>query len=356
MTTIREATAADGPSLIAFLGETPVRAGTEFVLDRGPDFGALLRLRGLSRTFIALQEHRVVGAVTALWHEGMDGDAGLRLGEIVDLRVTPELRGTRLASRLLERAAAALAQAGADWVLCLIGDRNREAVRLVSGRAGFPALRELSRYASVHFPVWRAPQGRPRAPFTVRPATSGDAPALAALSCATVVGRRFAPPTLFPWPDPDGTHHAWIAEDKRGRPIGGLVVWDPLSVRRIRVRRYSSADQMLRVLMWLGSLLGVAGPLPQPGDTLRLWASRWLGAVDHPSQVTDALVRAAMRAAATADQHVLQINLEVRDPLLPMMPGFPRSSYWSTLYGCPLRDDVPNPVESSICHADLALV
>jgi len=356
MTVIREASATDGPALVAFFRDTSVRAGTEFVLDRGPDFAALLRLRGDARTFIALREERIVGAVTALWHEGLDGDQVRQVGELVDLRVAPELRGGPAAVRLLARAAAALEEVGADWVLCLIGDRNREAGRLVSGGAGLASLAPVSRYASVHYPVWRVPRRRPPGGLSVRRAAAEDTPVLAELIRETATGRRFAPATLFPWPDPEGAHHAWIAEDGSGRPIGGLVVWDPMAVRRIRVRRYSPGDQILRGLMAFASLFGAARPLPSPGEPLRIWASRWLGARSSPAFVTRALVREAIRAAAAAGQHVLQLNLEARDPLLPALPVLPRSFYWSTLYGRPLRDAGPMLPEAGICHTDVALV
>jgi hypothetical protein len=356
MTVIREASATDGPPLIAFFRDTPVRASTEFVLDRGPEFGALLRLRGHARTFIALQEERIVGTVTALWHEGVDGDRVLQVGELVDLRVAPELRGSPAAVRLLARAGAALEEAGADWVLCLIGDRNREAGRLVSGGAGLPSLAPVSRYASVHYPAWRLPGRRHPGGLSVRRAGPEDGPVLAQFVCETAAGRRFTPATLFPWPDPDGTHHGWIAEDIGGRPIGGLVVWDPMTVRRIRVRRYSPGDQVFRGLMAFASLLGAAKPLPDPGEPLRLWASRWLGARSRPALVTRALVREAIRAAAVAGQHVLQLNLEARDPLLPLLPALPRSFYWSTVYGRPLRDTGSMPPDAAICHTDVALV
>jgi hypothetical protein len=355
MTLIREASPADGSRLVAFFRETALRASTEFVLDRGPDFDALLRIRGHWRTFVALEGERVRGSVTALWHEGLDGDKVLVVGEIVDLRVAPEARGGPAAARLLGRAREALEETGADWVLCLIGDRNREARRLVSGGAGIPPLAALGRYASVHYPAWRIPRWAAPGGISVRRADAGDARVLAELARETSTGRRFAPTTLFPWPDPSGTHRGWIAEAPTGQPIGGLVVWDPMAVRRIRVRRYSSADQVLRGLMALAAMVGAATALPKVGEPLRLWASRWLGARSSAREVTSLLARTAIRAAAEEGQHVLQLNLEERDPLFGLLPALPRSCYWSTLYGRPLREPGTGVTDAAICHTDVAL-
>jgi hypothetical protein len=355
MTVIRPAAESDGPTLIAFFRETPVRAGTAFVLDRGPDFQALLRLRGEARTIVAVRDERIVGSVTALWHSGVDGDRVVRVGELMDLRVAPEGRGGRIAARLLEGAAAAFDEVGADYVLCLIGDRNREAARLVMGGAGLPALHPVGHYASVHYPAWRVPTRR-HPDVSVRPAVPADAGVLAALVEETVTERRFRPETLFPWPDPRHSHHGWVAEDGSGRPIGGLVVWDPMAVRRVRIRRYSAQDQLFRGLMAFGSLLGVARALPRPDEPLRIWASRWLGVRESPRGAVPLLIRTALRDSATAGQHILQINFEEQDPLFRFLPGLPRSVYWSTLYGRPLRGGRVAPVDAGICHTDVALV
>ncbi len=356
MTRIREASAADGPALVGFFRKTPMRAGTEFVLDRGPDFHALLRLRGQSRSFVALRGEGVVGAVTALWHDARDGGRDLRVGEIVDLRVAPEARGGPVAARLLGEVARTLESVSAGWVLCLIGDRNRDAASLVSGGAGLPPLAALARYVSLHYPVWRVPPPSRRASIVVRPATDDDAALLDRLVRETTPPRRFAPAALFPWPDPDGMHLAWIAMDSAGRAVGALVVWDGLAVRRIRVTRYSLSDQLLRGAMAAGAWFGGAARLPPTGEPIRVWGSRWLGARAGDPAAVKALVRAALRAALEAGQHLLQLNFERNDPLLPWLPALPCSAYWSTLYGRRLgREQADSPGEA-IYHADVALV
>src|SRR6185437_8041075 len=115
MISVREATPEDGRALIDFLRMTPLSAGTEFVLDRSPDFSALLRLRGTSRTFLAVSHERLAGTVTALWHDARDGRGRVRVGEVVDLRVAEWARGSRAVARLLGAARDAFAEAGVDW-------------------------------------------------------------------------------------------------------------------------------------------------------------------------------------------------------------------------------------------------
>jgi len=355
---IREAGPDDGPTLVRFFLETPMRAGTEFVFDRSPDFEALLRLRGRHRTFVALSGQTIAGSITALWHEGYDGDRALRVGEIIDLRVATWARGGTLTARLLAAAREAFSSERTDWVVCLIGEHNRDAIGLVAGKAGFPPMKPMARYASVHFPAFRVPAVAKRGGVHVRAAGPKDAELLMGLARELDAPRPFRPPHPFTWPDPAGQHQGWIAVSAEGRPLGALITWDGMSMRRIRVVRYSAADQLFRAAMAVASRVGAAQALPSPGGSMRLWASRWFGVVESNARAARVLVRTALRAAALAGQHVLQINLAEDDPLRRALPALPHSVYWTMVYACPM--EAPGAVtlhdDGRMCFADLALV
>lgn len=358
MITVREAVPGDGPALVALLLRTPMRAGTEFVLDRGPEFDALLRLRGSYRTFVACVDGRPVGVATALWHDVRDGATTVPVGEIADLRVAVEMRGTPVAARLLHAVRDALDDAGVAWATCIIGEKNRPAVTLARGGAGLPALEPLTRYASVHYVAWRRPGSGPSGDdVEVRVAAGTHVPALDVLMEESLRGRRFVPPPPLIEPDPTGAHRSWIATDRQGVPVGGLVVWDGQAVRRIRVMRYSSVGRMLCLATRLAARAGIAACLPSPGGVLRVWASRWLGVRRGGQPVVRALVRAALRDAAEEGVHVVQVNLAQLDPARQMLPGYPRYTYWSTLYGRQLDGrSVPASSDGAVYYADLAFV
>ena len=353
MITVREAHPEDGPDLIALFLTNPLRAGTSFVLDRGPDFFALLGLRGCHRTFVATAGGRIVGTASAVWHEALDGAATVRVGEIADLRVAEEARGGRAAVLLLGVVRDALVAGGAEWAVCLIGDRNAPAVRLVSGGAGLPALEPLERWASVHYVAHRlAVPGRRSG---VREAGPDDSGILESLRAATPAA-RLAPPGFSEWPDPTGAHRGWIAEDRGGRPVAGLVTWDGNAVRRIRIAGYRLADLPLRAGVAVAARCGLACPLPGGGGVLTMWASRWLGARREAVAAVPDLVRAALALAARSRINVVQINVGERDPVLRALPRLPRSTYWSTLYGRRLTGGPLERTAADRFHADLARV
>jgi hypothetical protein len=352
---IVEAGPADGPRLAAFLLENPVGAGTDFVLDRSPDFNALLGLRGRFRTFCACEGNHLVGTATALWDERTDEGVSVRVGELVDLRVASASRGGRTARHLLAAALRAFEEADVQWLCALIGDDNRAATSLVDGKAGFPRLAPLTRYVSVHLIAARIPfptGGR----VEVRSATTEDAHVIRETSARAHRGQRLTPTRPFEWPDSSGRHRAWLASGVDGEVIGGLVVWDGFDVRRVRVMRYAGADHVLRLVTGGLARLRLATPLPPPGGALRMWASRALWNDHGHAAVTRGLVAASLRAACLSGVHVVQLNFPEGDPLLGHLPPYPRSSFRSTIHGARRDGRHGHEAPSAAFFSDLALV
>lgn len=354
---IVEADASDGPRLCAFFLDNPVGVGTDFVLDRSPDFNALLRLRGRFRTFCACEGERLVGVATALWDERKERDSTVLVGEFADLRVAATARGGRAARQLLAAVVRAFDEAGVEWMCAVIGDDNRAARSLVEGKAGLPRIAPLTPYVSVHIVALRTPLRR-KGHVTIRTATEADTDVIGDAVRRLHGPLRLAPAVPFDWPDPTGRHRAWIAAGANGEPIGGLVVWDGDDVRRVRVVRYAGADRLLRLFTQVLSRLRLVASLPPPGGALSMWASRALWNDEGSPAVTRALIAESLRTAAASGVHVVQLNLPAGDALLGQLPAYPRSTFRSTLFGA-RRDGVTTDADGSDpsgFYADLSMV
>ncbi|MEQ1692126.1 MAG: hypothetical protein ABMA00_12630 [Gemmatimonas sp.] len=352
---IREATPDDGAQLIAFFQRTPMSAGTAFVFDRGPDFFALLALRGSSRTFLLFDGDHLAGTATALWHATGSPGQEIVVGEVVDLRVADFARGTRAAWQLLGAVREAFSAAGVMWVSCLIGGENHVATALVHGRAGLPSLTMRRRYASVHYVACR-PLRRTSRHWVVAQASPADTHVLGQLLSSTPSAWRGGAVEASAALDLTTRSTAWIARDSVGRPLGALRLWDGESVRRIRVLRYQPRDLPLRLFSRAAGMIGRGVALPPRGGVLRTWASRGFALVASNPDLVRALVCSTLHAAVDSGRHVVQINLDGNDPLLDMLPRFPRSTFWSTVFGAPFGSWSPdNHLSLTNSHADIAL-
>jgi hypothetical protein len=354
---LREAIADDWPELANFFLTAPLHSGTSFVLDRRPDFGALPALRGKFRTFMVFQEGRLAGTVTALWRPARSGARSTTVGEVMDLRVAPWARGGRAMLHLLRATHEVFVAERVDWIVCLVGKHNRATLPLVAGRIGLPRLTRLEDFASVHFIAGKIPRLVASTGVTVRAAEAADASLIAGFCAAQEAAECFAPPESIAWPDPTARHRAWLAFDPDGAPCGALVTWDGDAVRRVRVMHYPASDLPLRIAIGLAARLHLTNPLPAPGEVFGIWATRVVAVGRGGSRTLRALLDTALRDAAAAGRSALQLNLRARDPLLQRLPLYPRSTYWTTLYGgrCD-GGSIPDRYLTEHYYADLARV
>jgi hypothetical protein len=294
---------------------------------------------------------------TALWHDGVDGDRQIRVGEVVDLRVAQTARGSPVARALLASVQRAFEEVGVHWYCATIGEANRAARRLVEGKAGLPALAPLDSYVSAHLLALRIPHAAGRG-LSIRKVGLQDVAEVEARIAALRAPLRLRPATPFRWGTSGGEDRGWIARNGAGDTVGLLVVWDGSEVRRIRVDRYSRGDALLRTLTRLLAPTGLVNPLPPPGGALRLWASRALWNRDGTPAVSRALVVAALAAAARAGAHVVQVNSRSDDPVVGHLRRFPGSSFRSRLFGRPGDPSRPEPParDAGPFYTELALV
>ena len=341
---VREATPDDGPALVRLFLETPLAAGTSFVIDRAPDFFATVRPQTRAQTFVADDGGVLVGVVTGVWRTVVDDERHASVGEIVDLRVAPHVRRRGVAYDLLTRIKSVFEATDIDWATCLVADRNAAVAGLVRGAGELPLFEPVDRWLSAHFIAWRMPRAGRRASLRVRRATSTDRQIVDAMQTDLTRDWRLRE-SHGAMPDDDpADYHTWIAESAGGDPLGGIVLRDGTRSRRIRVAKYGAGDRALRVAVKVAARMGV----------LRLWASTWLGAVRPEPVVVRALLLAALREAARAGIHVVQINLSARDPIRVVLPSLPGSRFWSTLFALRRRASSRPIGPGEICHVDIA--
>lgn len=354
---VREATDADGPALAELLLATPIEAGTAFALDRRPNFFALPRMRGTPRTFVAEEGARLSGMVTVIQREVEHLGALEQLGEIVDVRVAPTARGSRVLFHMLAMARTSLRPVDLAWLVCLIGDANVQARGLVKGQAGLPALQALTGYLSVHYIAQSLSRWLPARRVNVLEARADDGAHVAHIIERSRLGQRLLPSHGGGTIDQPG-HRTWLARDTNsGHVLGGMVVWDGTGVREYRVARYSTADAILRAATLVAAATGVGVALPAEGGRLPMWAVRALAVEEGCTHVVKPLVRAVLGTAVKEGVHVLQVNLPRDHPLVPALPLAPRATFHSTLYGRALKESAfPYPTGGATYHADLALL
>src|SRR5579863_2881590 len=143
---IRQASEADNDELIALTRMTPMDGAISLRIDREPDFFALLRLRGKSKVYVAVQGSQVIGCISAALRTAYISGVPEPIAYIGDMKVHPSFSGSLVAVRLIKALEADLRFNGIDLCFCVAADGNHRVMPLFEGRLGMPRWVRLGRF------------------------------------------------------------------------------------------------------------------------------------------------------------------------------------------------------------------
>jgi hypothetical protein len=258
-----------------------------------------------------------------------------RVGYLGQLRIVPELRGSR--DILLQGFAACrrLHDAGRVpfYLASIVADNTRASrlltsSRLQQGPRAFPRFDEYARIVTLLLRTRGLP---PEGALRI---TRGDValrPAIAA--CITRNQRRFQFASRWRINEQDDECGPRIDDffvALRGdRVIGCLARWDQRAFKQVRVRGYEPGLARWRLAINLFAPLLGAPRLPQPGEELRFAYLSHVAIDDDDPRVLRALVDAARDVPAL---DYLVLGLAERHPLLAAFAGMRVRRYVSQLY------------------------
>jgi hypothetical protein len=334
MSHLRRATREDNAALLELFGEVPMQGELALATQRSPDFFSLYDMqRGDTELWVHEAGGRLDAMGAVLAREGWLEGRPCRVGYLGDLRTRFSARRSRSLARfygpLLEEAAQRL---GVEAFLTSVMATNAAAlqalVRRKPGRAAQPRYTLLRRFSAVslHFTRRRAP--RP-GPFTVRRATPGEVPAMAALLDADHRARPFGyrydqgelEHRLERWPGL-GVEGCYLAFDREARLVGCTSVWDPSAVKRYRVLAWRGG---MRWVKWSYDALATAlrAPrLPAPGQEFRYFYLCNTSIAGEDPAILRTLLERVYADYQSQGYHFFSLELGEGDALAPALRGF----------------------------------
>lgn len=275
--TIRPATPADNPALIALAAACPMEGEIALRVDRAPDFFALNRLEG-ERWEVAVADAPwggLAGCVALSSRRAYLGGAPADTFYTGDLKVHPTGRGSAAADalELWVRDTAAAEDAELPILLTILAG-NASMERRMAGPRGLPRLDRFATIRSYAIPLLHR-RREPAGDMRVHTADERDLEEMAALWTAVAPGRQLAPVL-----DAAGLA-AWIARapglaledyliarDRDGRVAGFVAFWDQTPLKALRVTGYSRRLGVVRVGLSLAARAVGAAPIPRVGEPL----------------------------------------------------------------------------------------
>ena len=131
----------------------PLGASERFTIRHGADYGRFFRAIGNSACFIALEQDRVIGAISVALRPLLLPDGRLtQVAYLGDLKVLPSARGGPVMYRLVQRAAS-WAQVRSERAFAVVMDGTRPTPDGYTGRAGLPRLERLASVCVIRLPL-----------------------------------------------------------------------------------------------------------------------------------------------------------------------------------------------------------
>lgn len=326
---VREARAGDDDALVRLAACCPMRGEIDLCIDRAPSFFAPLLAAGSPfRVAVAERAGEVAGCVALSERPSWLGGARRTIVYASDLRVHPGLRGTGATPALIEWLRARAREIGGDEqpVVLTVLAGNAPMERLARGENGLPRLERFATMRNFAIPVLRRRASDEGA--AVSEAQPHELDEMAALWARVAPQRQCAPAldareiARFAIAAPGLSLEDYLlARDARGRLRGFLAVWDQHAIKRLRVLRWSPRLRLARALLNLLSPLTGLSRLPRAGQPLHAPGVLHLCVPgDDPIALRSLLLAALARLRGTS-AHLLNLGLDVRDPLTAALRG-----------------------------------
>ena len=314
-------------------------------IDRDPDFFALLRLRGVSKVFVAVRGREVVGCISAAFRTAYLSGIPELVAYIGDMKIHPRFSGSRISIRLLIALRADLHQSGVDVCFCVAADGNQRVLPMFEGRLGLPRWHSVGRFLVDG--LLPNPYHSRSKHYVLEAAQRTDVSAISLMLDRFHKSRQFAPQlqedeiaaALFPNPEVPFSK-TFVARFEQ-RIVATITLCDIGPLKRNVFLNAPGALKAALALLRLAAMPFRGFRIPRRGEALRLLNVRHL-ACEQGHEASLPLLVSLARAEAFRDRFTfLMLGLHERDPLRNLVRRIPRLTFsslaFSTSLGGPAR-------------------
>ncbi len=247
------------------------RVGAVYV-DRSPDFFALNRARGDTRTIVAELEGRPVGYACYVVRETRVDGQTRRVASAQDFRVDPILRRRKVGSRIWGELHRRAAEDGCDYIYWMVALGNRQMAPFSMGGPGWPPMLSGGRFYTFALRPFRNP---PRPRYQIEPAREEDIPEIVEIINSQYGDHNFAPyytPETFSTMLSSSVGYDMgdliVARD-RGKIVAVLGVWEQSRAKALILPKIHPVLSLLfRFTGLLLCLLRLPMKIPRSGEAM----------------------------------------------------------------------------------------
>ncbi|MBC2838992.1 GNAT family N-acetyltransferase [Robiginitalea sp. SC105] len=311
MISYRTATAGDNSQLLSLTRSSGMSGTIALRTDRDPDFFAIMKLRGESRVFVALDGEKLVGSICVSKEEVFVSGGNTPLFYITDFKVDPAYRNLGIGLELTWEVVRYLVARKADLALLHVAHGNKRPFVFFRDREKYPDFESIGLFRIYQFPAARK---RLKKRPDIRVLKSGK---MVLEFLNGHYGNRELARLIVPG-DLEGVQT--LAVFRNDQPVAMLCLQDINSIKRhvvLGMPWYLKAT--VAVLNVMRPITGTPR-LPRVGEPIRMLHIKYLASPKADRNAVRNLIAFARREAYSKSCVFLSHGLHEKDPLIGCLP------------------------------------
>lgn len=346
----RLATIDDNQQLIELTASTGMMGETPLRIDRKPDFFSLLKLRGETKVFIALDDDTIIGSLCVTLQQVYVGEQIYPLQYIGDFKVAESFRNKGIGLQLCNEMADYVISKGADLAFLNVSKGNTRPVSFFKNRSGIPDFENIGIFNIHQFIGKKRKAFDPQMKIEATPVTDELIRFLNVHYCKYQMGPVITKEKM------EGTQN-FIIRDKH-KIIAAMCLMDMMHIKQNVVMKLSSKMKwLLKFINAAGSLTGIS-KMPLLNEPVRMMYIKYLAVNDHERRLVKLLVNHARNMVYEKSYSFASIGLHEKDPLNKCFPGLFKLTFNSVGMLLSIKDNrsLIEKVKQGIPFEDYSLV
>ena len=309
----RLATKDDNQQLIELTSTSSMAGETSLRIDRKPDFFSLLKMRGETKVFVALDGNTIIGTLCSTLQQVYVSGQILPMQYIGDFKVAESFRNMGIGLQLCNNMADYVISIGADLAFLNISKGNTKPISFFKNRPGVPDFDNIGVFKIHQFIGKKKKIFHPQYKIESTPVTDELIEFLNTNYCKYEMGPVIIKEKL------EGIQN-FIVRDKNNI-MAAMCLIDTMSVKQNIVMKLSL--KMKYLLKVINSLSRVSGTSKMPllNEPVRMMYIKYLAVNNHEKQMVKLLINHARNIVYESSYSFVSLGLHEKDQLNKCLSG-----------------------------------
>jgi predicted N-acetyltransferase YhbS len=346
----RLATPLDNQQLLDLTASTSMQGEISLLIDRQPDFFRLLKKRGETKVFVALDDDRIVGSLSVSCQRVYVGGEVLPVQYIGDFKVYESYRNKGIGLMLCNEMADHVILSGSDLVFLNVAKGNKKPLSFFKNRPHVPDFEHIGTFNIYQFPGKR--KKTLSRLYEIRKSS-------ATTDIIRFLNDRYRQYELGTLITRETIENADIFILEEQKIIKGIIcLTDTMPDKQNIVMKLSwKMKNLLTILNSLKNILGISR-MPVLREPVKMIYIQYLAVTNHENQVARLLIGHARNVVYDKDYSFVSIGVHEKDALNKCFAGLLKLTFKSVgmLLSIKGNQQLVEKVQRGIPYEDYSLV